>query len=168
MKFVDRLLAIFFILALLLAIANIVLVQSDIPSFIKNKGSQLYYGNTVHFTISGDVIFSEDYHTLNYHTYIPRKSYTSRRFYDQEDSLFMSYQLHFYDKSFITFTDISFPTGNNSIDKSKMIEVEAHNLNYMKREVLKIIHSNNNVLCYTKSLDGDVKCVTQRHDAANA
>ncbi|CAK6716850.1 hypothetical protein HORM4_950080 [Vibrio harveyi] len=167
MKFVDKLLPFFCLLTILLAIANIILVQSDIPSFITKKENQLYYSNTIYFTIGGDVTFSEDYHTLNYHSYLPVKSYTSRRFDDHESSLFMSYQLHFYDKKFITFTNINFTPENNSIAKGKMIEVEAHGLSHMKKEVLMIVYRNNNVLCYTESLDGNVKCLTQRHDELN-
>ena len=58
------------------------------------------------------------------------------------------------------FTDFTFPDGE--IPRSHITEVEAHNLQRVSEEKFQIIYNEGKVVCFTKLLDGRVKCHVRR------
>ncbi|SQA39831.1 Uncharacterised protein [Vibrio harveyi] len=71
----------------------------------------------------------------------------------------MNYQINFYDKDLMTFSNINLPNGKNFKDS---IDIETHNLQHLDKEIIKIIYQEGGVLCYNTLLDGNIKCLTRK------
>lgn len=160
MMSVDKVLKALFVLVVIATVSNIGLKLRDVPEVMNGKQSLLYYSNNLSFSLDGDVLFSEDYHTINYRLFLNQKSHTSRKIYGEPKGLYFSYYTQFYDKGLIQFTDFTFPDG--ALSRSHITEIEAHNLRRISEEKLQIIHKEGKVVCFTKLLDGGVKCHVRR------
>ncbi|HAV1389768.1 hypothetical protein [Vibrio parahaemolyticus] len=159
MKCVDKAIFVSIFMSILSITINIIIIITDAPDFMKLNNSQLYHSSAINFTEKGDVTFTEDFHTLSYNPIFQNKSYTTRKIEGEDSNLFMSYQINFYDKNLMTFTNISLPNGINMKDNN---EVEAHNLKHLDQEVVKIIHQDKEVLCYNTLIDSSVKCLNRK------
>ncbi|GLT16950.1 hypothetical protein GCM10007938_07270 [Vibrio zhanjiangensis] len=157
---VDKIIKVLFCLVLIATIANVGLKLRDVPEVMDGKDSLLYYGNNLSFSLDGDVVFSEDYHTVNYRLFFNKKSHTSRKIYGEPKGGYFSYYTQFYDNKLIQFTDFSFPDGEP--DTKYITEIEAHNLRRINEEKLQLIYKQGKVVCFTKLLDGGVTCLVRR------
>ena len=140
-------------------IINVAITITNTPDFIKTSNNQTFHSNTINFTTKGDVFFIEDLHTLNYSPILHKRSYTTRTIEGEKSKLFMNYQINFYDKDLITFSNINLPNGKIFKDS---IDIETHNLQYLDKEIVKIIYQEDGVLCYNTLLDGNIKCLTRK------
>lgn len=140
-------------------IINVAITITNTPDFIKTSNNQTFHSNTINFTTKGDVFFIEDLHTLNYSPILHKRSYTTRIIEGEKSKLFMNYQINFYDKDLITFSNINLPNGKNFKDS---INIETHNLQHLDKEIVKIIYQEDGVLCYNTLLDGNIKCLTRK------
>ncbi|WP_447472782.1 hypothetical protein [Vibrio harveyi] len=159
MKCVDRLIYISIFISMVSMIINVAITITNTPDFIKTSNNQTFHSNTINFTTKGDVFFIEDLHTLNYSPILHKRSYTTRTIEGEKSKLFMNYQINFYDKDLITFSNINLPNGKNFKDS---IDIETHNLQYLDKEIVKIIYQEDGVLCYNTLLDGNIKCLTRK------
>ena len=158
---VNRLLLVFCSLACLATLTNVALKIADVPDFMNGKTSQLFYSGTLNVTLSGDVFLIEDYHTINYRLFFNQKSHTSRVIEDGQQGLYFSYFADFYSDNLVQFTKFALPV-DAPMSANNVIQVEAHAMRRLNNEILQIIHHNHKVLCYTKLLEGGVKCITRR------
>ncbi|EKO3862054.1 hypothetical protein [Vibrio harveyi] len=159
MKCVDRLIYISIFISMVSMIINVAITITNTPDFIKTSNNQTFHSNTINFTTKGDVFFIEDLHTLNYSPILHKRSYTTRIIEGEKSKLFMNYQINFYDKDLITFSNINLPNGKNFKDS---IDIETHNLQHLDKEIVKIIYQEDGVLCYNTLLDGNIKCLTRK------
>lgn len=157
---VDRLFKVFLCLAIATTIFNVVVKYKDSPQFMDGRSSQLYYSDNLNFKLNGDVFFIEDYHTVNYRMFFNKKSHSSRVISGEEKGVYFSYFADFYTNNLVQFTEFTLPNG--TVGDKKVIEVEAHALRRLNNELLQIIHWNKKVLCYTKLLEGGIKCIIRR------
>ncbi|MCG9578232.1 hypothetical protein OPW39_16870 [Vibrio europaeus] len=158
---VNRVLLVFFSLAGLATLTNVALKIADVPDFMNGKTSQLFYSGTLNVTLSGDVFLIEDYHTINHRLFFNQKSHTSRVIENGQRGLYFSYFTDFYSDNLVQFTEFSLPI-DAPMPANNVIQVEAHAMRRLNNEMLQIIHHNRKVLCYTKLLEGGVKCITRR------
>ncbi|WP_235676540.1 MULTISPECIES: hypothetical protein [unclassified Vibrio] len=156
---VNKVLLMFFVLALLATGANVALKLRDTPTFMNGQSSQLYYAQTLNVTLKGDVFSIEDFHTVNHRPFFNLKSHTSRVVDDDPQAMHFSYFTEFYSDRLVQFSEFSRPIGGGA---NRAIPVEAHAMHRMNSETLQVIHHNRKVLCYTKLLEGGVKCITRR------
>ncbi|MGR5380502.1 hypothetical protein [Vibrio harveyi] len=159
MKCVDRLIYISIFISMVSMIINVAITITNTPDFIKTSNNQTFHSNTINFTTKGDVFFIEDLHTLNYSPILHKRSYTTRIIEGEKSKLFMNYQINFYDKDLITFSNINLPNGKKFKDS---IDIETHNLQHLDKEIVKIIYQEDGVLCYNTLLDGNIKCLTRK------
>ncbi|MFY2507247.1 hypothetical protein F0225_10250 [Vibrio pectenicida] len=157
---VDNVLKTLFCLTVIATVSNFGLKFRDSPEIMDGKHSLLYYSNNLSFSLDGDVLFSEDYHTVNYRLFFNQKSHTSRKIYGEPKGIYFSYYTQFYDHALIQFSDFTFSDGE--LDRNSITEIEAHNLRRISEEKLQVIYREGKVVCYTKLLDGGVKCIVRR------
>ncbi|MBU2897453.1 hypothetical protein [Vibrio hepatarius] len=157
---VDNVLKTLLCLVVIATVSNVGLKLRDIPEVMDGKHSLLYYSNNLSFSLDGDVLFSEDYHTINHRLFFNQKSHTSRKIYGEPKGAYFSYYTQFYDHGLIQFSDFTFPSGE--VARNNITEIEAHNLRRISEEKLQVIYKEGKAVCYTKLLDGGVKCLVRR------
>ncbi|MDC5706577.1 hypothetical protein OPW41_12260 [Vibrio europaeus] len=160
MTSVDKWLKRLALMVTMTALVNAGLKYRDVPPFMKGANTHLYYSNNVNVKMNGDVTFYEDYHTLFYRLFFNKRSFSSRSIYGEDRDLYFSYYADFYSNNLMLFSDFSMPEG--LVAENNYIEVEAHALRRLSNEVIQVIYSNARVLCYTKLLEGGVKCMLRR------
>lgn len=158
---VNKILIAFCFLAGVATLTNVMLKVADVPDFMNGKTIQLFYGSTLNVKLSGDVFLSEDYHTINHRLFFNQKSHTSHVIEGEQKGLYFSYFTDFYSDNLVQFTEFSFPI-DAQLNSNKVTQVEAHAMRRFNNEMLQIIYHNRKVLCYTKLLEGGVKCITRR------
>jgi hypothetical protein len=143
-----------------MTLVNAGLKYRDVPLFMKRANTHLYHSNNVNVKMNGDIVFYEDYHTLYYRAFFNKRSFTSRAIFGESRDLHLSYYADFYSNNLMQFSDFDMPTG--LVDENNYIEVEAHSLRRLSNEIIQIIYSDARVLCYSKLLEGGVKCMIRR------